>query len=181
MNLRDGRYTTGCRFLPREEPAMIRILTSINASLFRYGSCLTLVAMTLLTGLDAILRYVAGMPIIGAYDLVGMGLLLTIVVALPDSLRAGCHVRMDIFYDRYGPVMTRVVDLLTQGAALAFGGIVAWRAIHFVPVYMQTGEATITLRMPVWPFVALIALSCVLFCLSVLATIITGFKKDEML
>lgn len=159
---------------------MIHILTSINASLFRYGSCLALVAVTLLTGFDAILRYVAGMPIVGAYDLVGMGLLLTIVFALPDSLRTGCHVRMDILYDHYGPVMRRVIDLLTQGAALAFGGIIAWRAIHFVPVYMKTGEATITLGMPVWPFVTLIALSCVLFCLSVLASVVTGLKKDEM-
>lgn len=160
---------------------MLTYLRTINWALFRIGSCITLVAITLLTGADAILRYLAGTPIYGAYDLVGVGLLMTIIVALPDSLRTGCHVRMDILYDHYGPRMRLAVDTISHLGALAFAILVAWQAFRNVPHYARSGEATVTLGLPIWPFTLMIGLSCTMFCLSIIGETLSPQpgKDDE--
>lgn len=145
---------------------MLSWLNHFTGSLFRVGSLIVLMAMTLIVGFDAIFRYALNMPIVGAYDIVGLGLLLMVLTTLPDSMRTGCHVRMDIFYSRFGPRLRNAVDFIATGAAVLFGGLVAYQAIAYIPRFYRTRSATITLEIPTWPFTALIAVSCLLFCLS---------------
>lgn len=127
-----------------------------------------LTAMTLMIGFDVILRLVIGMPIRGVHDLVGLGLLLLFVLALPYSWRGDFHVRMDMLYGQYGPAMKRVVDLVTAAAAGSFALLLAYQAARYIPHMMQGQSASVTLGVLYWPFTVAIMVSAALFSMSII-------------
>lgn len=136
-----------------------------------------LTAMTLLIGLDVILRLVVGMPIRGAHDLVGLGLLSLFVLALPYSWRGDFHVRMDMLYGQYGPGMKRFVDVLTAIAAGSFTLLLAYQAARYVPHMIKVETSSVTLGILYWPFTIAIMVSAVVFALSILLETVLLFTK----
>lgn len=138
-----------------------------------------LTAMTLMIGFDVILRLVLGMPVRGVHDLVGLGLLLLFVLALPYSWRGDFHVRMDMLYCNYGPGMKRFVDVLTALAAGAFALLLAYQAARYVPHMMRVQSSSVTLGILYWPFTAAIMVSAAMFALSILLETILLFTKHK--
>jgi len=150
-----------------------------NRRFFAATSVAILAGMTLLIGADVILRLVAGAPIRGTHDIVGMGLLALVVCSLPYSWRADVHVRMDMLYGQYGPVMKLIVDLLSAATALIFGLLLAWQAARYVPDIYRRQSATVTLGIPYWPFALAIALSATAFSISIIIESILLFRAGR--
>lgn len=131
-----------------------------------WGSIFLIVFMTLLIGLEALLRTFLGISIFGAHDIVGISLILLFLLALPYSWAGDYHVRMDMLYRTYGRVPRLIVDLVGLVGALAFGGFIAWQAWLYVPSFMRIGTASPLLKIPYWPLAATICLFSTLFCLA---------------
>lgn len=135
---------------------------------YTWSMVVLLTAMTLMIGLDVILRLVAGAPIRGVHDMVGLGLLLLFVFALPYSWRGDFHVRMDMLYGQYGPRMKAAVDILTAITAGIFALLLAYQAALYVPHVRTMQSSSVTLGILYWPFTAAIMVSSALFALSIL-------------
>lgn len=138
-----------------------------------------LTAMTLMIGIDVILRLVIGMPIRGVHDLVGLGLLLLFVLALPYSWRGDFHVRMDMLYGQYGPGMKRFVDLLTAIAAGSFALLLAYQAARYIPHMMKGQSSSVTLGILYWPFTVAIMVSSAVFAVSIILESFLLFTKRK--
>jgi len=165
-----------------DEPARPEFARTFDRFLrlsYKVSMVVLLTAMTLMIGLDVILRMVVGMPVRGVHDMVGLGLLLLFVLALPYSWRGDFHVRMDMLYGQYGPGMKRFVDLLTAFAAGIFALLLAYQAARYIPHMMKGQSASVTLGILYWPFTVAIMVSAAVFALSIMLETVLQFTKRK--
>jgi TRAP-type mannitol/chloroaromatic compound transport system permease small subunit len=81
------------------------------------------------------------------------------------------HIRIEIFYDRYPPIIKTIVRWLTLAAALCFLGALLWKGGAMGLDAWQMKETSIgVLRMPLYPLkmfipvgVAMYILACLIF------------------
>lgn len=144
------------------------LIDRISFEVMRWGAVILVLFMTLLIGLDALLRTFAGIAFPGTHDVVGLCLILLVLVALPYSWTGDHHVRMDMLFQTYGPVGRYLTDLVAMVGALALGGLIAWQAWNYVPQFIRVGTASPLLKIPYWPLAVVICLFAALFCLAVL-------------
>lgn len=146
---------------------------------YTWSMVILLTAMTVMIGLDVILRLVAGAPIRGVHDMVGLGLLLLFVFALPYSWRGDFHVRMDMLYGQYGPRMKGIVDIVTAITAGIFAVLLAYQAAVYVPHVKAMQSSSVTLGIVYWPFTVAIMIASALFALSILVETVLLFTKSK--
>ena len=162
-----------------DRPDMARTFDRALRFSFTASMVVLLTAMTVMIGMDVILRLVVGMPIRGVHDLVGLGLLLLFVLALPYSWRGDFHVRMDMLYGQYGPGMKRFVDLVTAIAAGCFALLLAYQAARYIPHMMKGQSSPVTLGILYWPFTVAIMVSSAVFALSIIVESFLMFTKRK--
>lgn len=162
-----------------DRPDFLRTFERALRFSFTASMVVLLAAMTIMIGMDVILRLVVGMPIRGVHDLVGLGLLLLFVLALPYSWRGDFHVRMDMLYGRYGPGMKRFVDLLTALAAGTFALLLAYQAARYIPHMIKVQSSSVTLGVLYWPFTIAIMVSAAIFALSILIETALLFRRKK--
>jgi TRAP-type C4-dicarboxylate transport system permease small subunit len=120
---------------------------------------LLLLALMLLTFADVLGRYVFNVPVRGAFELTELALLALVFAGLPLVSTADEHVTMD-FVDKLLPpaarlLLQRLVHVLCAAALLGLGWLV-WKKANAIAGY---GDTTDVLRVPVSPFVYLMALA----------------------
>ena len=151
----------------QHRPLLVRWYDNFTEFLFNASMVVMLTLMTLLIGMDVILRVFFGTPIRGVHDMVGLCLLMLFLLALPHSWRGGYHVRMDMAYGAMPDWFRRIVDVFAALAAIVFALILANHAWTTLPRVQRIGSSTVTLRIPLWPFTIAIIVSSLLFAVSV--------------
>ena len=149
-------------------PAFARAYDRFLWVLFVSAMVVLLTAMSVVIGVDVIMRVFFSTPIRGMHDMVGLGLLLTVVFSLPYSWRGSYHVRMDMLYNRYPPRLRAFVDAVAGLSAVVFALLLAYQAARYIPHTMRVGSSSVTLQVPYWPFTIAIMVSAALFALSVI-------------
>lgn len=161
-----------------DRPRIARLYDRFTGGIFAVSMVLMLTIMTLLIGLDVILRFAFGTPIRGTHDLVGLCMLMLFLLGLPHSWRGEHHVRMDMFYRAMSPGVRRIVDIFSALAAIVFAVMLAYQAYRYIPSLQRIGSSTVTLRIPYWPFAIVIFASAVLFAISVVFDLaLTLFRR----
>jgi TRAP-type C4-dicarboxylate transport system permease small subunit len=124
---------------------------------------LSVCAMMVLTVTDVILRLFRR-PITGAYELVGLAGAAFVSFSLAYTSVEHGHIAVDFLIQKMKKRGRMVVDSLTSIAGGAFFGATAWQAVRYASRLENTGEVSLTLQVPLYPFVAGIALGCGLLC-----------------
>lgn len=153
---------------PDKRPTLIRLYDAFTKGLFTVSMVVMLMGMTLVIGLDVILRMGIGQPIRGAHDVVGLSLLMLFLLGLPHSWRGGHHVRMDMLYRAMPRAAGRLVDIFAGLAAFIFAAMLAYQAFAYVPILITRNAGSMLLSIPYWPFAIAIGVSAVLFGIAVL-------------
>ncbi|MGI6852111.1 TRAP transporter small permease subunit [Mesorhizobium sp. 1B3] len=141
--------------------------------LFTIAASLSIAFMCLLVGIDVLYRNVLGAGFSAVQDLLTVALTLYFFFSLPDSLYKDAHVRMDIIYNKAGPLMRGLADTVGAVGALIFLGSIGWGAASRIWQMMAVSSETPTIGLPLWPFAALVALGCAAAGL----VVITAFPK----
>ena len=122
------------------------------------AAAVLLSALMLLTTVDVVSRYIFNWPLRGAFEITELLLLSLIFAGLPLASRAGEHVTLD-FIDRpltpWGRrLLRRLMDLVCGTVLLGL----AWRVWVKADKIAAYGDTTEVLRLPVSPFVYVMAL-----------------------
>ena len=159
----------------RIEKALQALSTKVNRI-----SMAAVFAMMAITVLDVVLRYLR-LSIPGAYDIVG--LLGAVVISFPlayTSVEKG-HIAVEFLVQKLPERPKSVIDAITGLAGTAFFGLITWRSALYALDFLRSGEVSMTIKMPVYPFVLGTALGCALLTavLSVgcIRTVREAFKK----
>lgn len=140
-------------------------------------SSVALLAMMCLTVTDVFARYVFVLPIPSAVELTELLMVATVFFALPVVTVSGGHVAVDLIDVVVGAKIARAfVRASYVGLAVAFA-VLSWRLTEKATGLAAFGDTTQVLRLPVYPFVYLMAGLVAISAISALAYV--AFYRDE--
>ena len=143
---------------------------------FNILACAAVVAMMLLSTADVVLRFF-GRPIPGAYEMVGF--LGTIVVSFAlafTSMEKG-HIAVEILVERLPQRAQLAIEAFCNLIGALLFCVIAYQAFLYALDIKQSGEVSLTLQMPVYPFIFGIAAGCGLLCLLLIFDFIKSIKR----
>jgi len=134
-----------------------------------------LFAMMMLTTADVVMRYVFNAPLRGAFELTEVMLVVLIFSGLPVVSHNNKHVTMDVI-DRFLSESVRkglaaVIHLIFSSALIGIAWLIWGKAGHLA----QTGDTTADLKIPLAPFVYLMAF---LIALSAVIHLIKALRRE---
>ena len=115
-------------------------------------SAAAVIFIMLLTCADVVMR-LFGSPIPGTYELVGYfgSLIISFGIAHTSVVRG--HVAVNLLVDRLPPTAQNLIEGVGDIVAVVLFGILAWHSQVYARDLLNTGEVSLTLGVPIWPFV----------------------------
>ncbi len=138
-----------------------------------------LLAIVAIVTLGVVMRYVLGIPILGVNEFVELTAVALIMASLPFCTARREHVAVDVFeriLGRWGRFIGDVVAYCLSGFVMS---ILAQRAVLKALDAWQWGDATNMLRMPIWPFYAILAAGAALCVLTFAVQLVVLLLKGE--
>jgi TRAP-type C4-dicarboxylate transport system permease small subunit len=162
------------------------VLRAIKTSIYQLSTKLNWVSaaavifIMLLTCADVVMR-LFGSPIPGTYELVGFFGSVIISFGLACTSIERGHIAVNLLVDRLPPRAQTIIEGIGNIVAAVLFGALARQSQVYARDLLETGEVSLTLGMPTWPFVSGLAtgsgmLSIVLL-LDALRQMKRGFKR----
>ena len=138
---------------------------------------IVLTAMMCLACANMVLRAV-GLPIKGAYELMGYCGALAAALALAATQRAKGHIALTLLKGFFPRSVDAAIDAASSLAGAVFFGLVAWRTGLWARSLMVTGELSETLRVAYYPFPFIMAAGCALMALILVLDAVSVFRPQ---
>ena len=127
--------------------------------------------LMLLTIADVVLR-ILGRPIVGTYELVGLGGAIAIRLSLPLTSWVRGHIYVDSFVARLPRLPRAILNVATRLLVLALFFLIGWNLLKYAMDLRAAGEVTPTLRVPFFPVTLGVGAACLVECLVMVADIV---------
>jgi TRAP-type C4-dicarboxylate transport system permease small subunit len=157
---------------------MIRIERAVAAASgwFNYVACLAVVVMMLLSCADVALR-LFGIPIPGTYEMVGfLGAVIVAFALAYTSLQKG-HVAVEVIFEKLPLKVQCFISSAGDLIGAALFGLIAWQSLLYGADLRHSGEVSLTLQMPIYPFVYGTAIGSGLLALVLIIDAIRSFRR----
>lgn len=156
---------------------MIRFFKTVRESAEKANwiSAVMLLAMMLLTTADVLLRFFRH-PIPGTYEIIGMLSSAVVSFSLGYTSVARGHIAVDLLVKRLSPGKQQLIEALNAAAASILFAVVTWQAVRHGIMLMQTGEVSLTVKLPVYPFAFGVAAGCTLLCIVLISDLVRALQ-----
>lgn len=128
----------------------------------------------LLTVADVILRYFK-MPIVGTFEIVGLGGAVVIGFGMPITSLSRTHIFVDNFVQKLSKTGENIVNVLTRLATIAIFVLIAYNLFKFSNKLLMSGEVTLTRQIPFYPIAFGLSFCSVVQCLIMIGDIFKIF------
>jgi TRAP-type C4-dicarboxylate transport system permease small subunit len=137
------------------------------------GAALTFIM--LLTVCDVFLRYFFDRPIIGTFEIVGLGGAVVIGFALPITSWVRGHIFVDFFVVKFGKVGQNIINITTRLASIGLFYLIGHNLIKYAYDLYTSGEVSLTRQIPFYPVAYGMAVCCFIQCLVLICDIFKIF------
>lgn len=148
---------------------LVTIIEKINRTLQIVGGFF-LCTMVILTTANIIGRKI-GLPISGSVELIGLFSALVISASLALTQSSGGHIAVNILTEHFSIKIQKILAIINAILCSVFFIILAKSLTQLALRYLQKGEITETLHLPIYPFVAFSALGVAALALSLVVQI----------
>ncbi|MFP4037320.1 MAG: TRAP transporter small permease [Desulfobacteraceae bacterium] len=158
---------------------MVNIVDRISrrlAGILFWVAGASIVAMMLLTCADVILRYFR-MPIPGTYELVCFLGTLAVAFAMAHTSVQDGHVAVSIVTQLLPKRGQAILGSITDFFSLVFFALVGWQSIRYGGQLKASGEVSLTLELPFYPFVYGVGIAAFAVCLVLIKRILENAQK----
>ncbi len=130
-----------------------------------YIGNIALAVMMLLTTADVLGRYFFNSPVLGAYEITEYLMLIMVFsfLALAQSQKA--HINVDIVYNRLPARLQQILERFNHIVCLLMMILVTWKSAERIAELKNTGEASLLLKIPDYPFAIFLVIGCLVFCI----------------
>lgn len=158
-----------------------RFASPPNYWLHRVAMLFLLLLMFLTVG-DVIGRYLVGrlpifQPIPGTFELTEFLLVIIVLSAIGYGQVKGEHISIDVLVSRFSPRVRAIIDSINYLLMLAIFALVTWQSIGYAQRLFASNDVSGVLRLPVYPFVIVVAIGSFTFCLAMLASLLRSLDK----
>lgn len=140
-----------------------RVSNGLARKLF-WVSAAAIVAMMLLTCADVVLRYFRR-PVPGTYELVCFLGAVAVAFALAHTSVEKGHVSVSFVVQLLPKRIQSFIACITTGFGLILFSLIAWRSMIYANDLRLSGEVSLTLELPFYPFVYGVGFSAAVVCL----------------
>ncbi|MEA2014483.1 MAG: TRAP transporter small permease [Thermodesulfobacteriota bacterium] len=157
---------------------MLRLEKQLDSlsSAFNWLAAGFIMAMMLLTCADVILRLFR-YPIPGTYELVGLMGTVGVAFALAYTTAKKGHITVEFLTNRMPKKVQFIVAAAGEFFSALLFGMIAWQSALYALDLKNTSEVSLTVEVPVYPFVLSISIGCLLVCLILVVDCSKSFKR----
>jgi TRAP-type C4-dicarboxylate transport system permease small subunit len=137
------------------------------------GAALTFIM--LLTVCDVFLRYFFDRPIIGTFEIVGLGGAVAIGFALPITSWMRGHIFVDFFVVKFPKAVQGLINIITRLVSIGLFYLIGHNLIKYGYDLYKSGEVSLTRQIPFYPVAYGMAVCCFILCLVLICDIIKIF------
>jgi TRAP-type C4-dicarboxylate transport system permease small subunit len=141
-------------------------------------SAAALVFIMLLTVADVFLRFFKA-PIPGTFEIVGFTGAAIIAFALPYTSVEKGHIAVDIVVQKLPWLARVIINAINALVGMALFGTISWQCVVFAQSIKRSAEVSLTLQMPIYPFVYGIAAGCALLSVVLFIEFIRQLRGAE--
>jgi TRAP-type C4-dicarboxylate transport system permease small subunit len=145
------------------KPPAMKKRRSLSGYLSYIGN-VALAAMMLLATADVIGRYFFNAPVLGAYEITEYLMLILVFSFLALAQSTKVHISVDIVFNRLPARLQHVLERLNHLICLLMMILVSWMSIQRIWELKRTGEASVLLKIPDYPFAVFLVIGCLAFC-----------------
>jgi len=135
-----------------------------------------IVVMMLLTCADVVLRYFRK-PIPGTYELVCFLGAVAVAFAMAHTSVEKGHVAVSFVVSLFPRRIQGLIESITTSFGLFFFVLIAWQSVIYANDLRLSGEVSLTLELPFYPFVYGISFSAAIVCLILISDLFKNFLK----
>ena len=136
----------------------------------------SIVAMMLLTCADVVLRYFRR-PIPGTYELVCFLGAVAVAFAMAYTSVEKGHVSVSFVVNLFPQRIQGLIESITNSFGLFLFALIAWQSVIYANELRLSGEVSLTLELPFYPFVYGIGFSAAAVCLILLSDLYKNLMK----
>lgn len=116
-------------------------------------------------------------PIMGTYEVTAFLASMTISFALANCAVNKGHIALTLFVDRMPPRVRAVFDTLVSIIGALLYLVLAWEVTKYASHMKQTGEVSLTMEIPFYPFIYGVALGLLMLALVSLVSIFQSLVR----
>ena len=164
-------YCTVLRGIRRIAGGLDGVITRLTRLAFYAGQGMVLLMM-LVTTADVGMRWLRGRPISGALELSEFMLAVFSILGLAFVQASGANVRVTVLETRLPVRLQALLATLYNLLALGVMGLLSWQAWMMGQDEMRFGTVSDSLKIPVYPFLFLLAVGTAILALQLLRNVI---------
>lgn len=127
-------------------------------------SGVALVFIMLLTVSDVTLR-LFGYPIVGTFEMVGLGGAIIIGFAIPITSWMRGHIFVDFFIQKFGGGTQATFNFVTRLMCIVLFVLIGYNLMIYAGELYKSGEVTLTRQLPFYPIAYGLGVCCFVQCL----------------
>ena len=130
-----------------------------------------------LTCLDVFLRYFFRKPIPGTYEIVSFLGSVAASFAMAHTLAEKGHVAVSLIVQLFPKRVQGLIEVTISIFGIILFGLIAWQSIVYGLDCQRTGEVSLTLQFPFYPFIYGVSLGAGTVCLVLLIELTDAIAK----
>ncbi|MGD9209961.1 MAG: TRAP transporter small permease [Desulfobacteraceae bacterium] len=153
-----------------------KIASMVTRILLAMGAAV-LAMMMFLTAIDVFLRYLFNSPISGAFELVEFMMAIFIPFSIVYCAEQKNHVAVELVLGRFPARIQNFFNIITTLITMLFALVIAWQNYLYIEEMFTSQMTSSVLLIPVYPFVAPVAIGITAFALVLLPQWFDLFKS----
>jgi TRAP-type C4-dicarboxylate transport system permease small subunit len=133
--------------------------------------------MMVITCVDVVGAKVFKMPVLGSIDIVMLCQIVAISFACSMTLIVGRHIKVEFFFFFLPRLVQRVISSFIHFIGLGLFIVIIWQLYELGRSFQSSGEYSMTIYIPYYPFAYGIAFACIPVFLILLVEFLKSLKK----
>lgn len=144
---------------------------------FQWIGFASILVMMVITCVDVLGAKLFKMPVLGSIDIVMLCQVVAISFACGMTLLVGRHIQVEFFLPFLPRPVQRVVNSVVHLLGFGLFIVIIWRLFTLGRSFQISGEYSMTIYIPYYPFAYGIAFACIPVCLVLLVEFFKSLKK----
>jgi TRAP-type C4-dicarboxylate transport system permease small subunit len=162
--------------LERLTETILKLLRPLTVFLDRIAWVVVFLMM-FYTVIDVLALKVVLFSLLGTVEMTALLMVTCVFFAFAQTELEDGHIRVDFIYNRLGRRTRHLCDFLTQLLGMVLFGCIGWAALLNGFEKRATGEVTMDLLIPIYPFAFAAAAGCCLISLSLLVKTLKALQR----
>lgn len=149
-----------------------RVVTALAELLNGIAAYILMPLLAILVCVDVVTRYFFETPLQWLHESTTLTLLIVFIASLPLCTRLDRNIRIEMFYENFGPRAKAWTDIFGDLCGIGFIGLLAYHAFLQAPGMYRRGDGAEFIDIPYWPITTFVGLAstylCILFLVDIL-------------